>query len=105
MWRTSYQLVSEPIGSRFLEEVVARQMVEVGVHSSRSMTMQDNEQTNDDDGQTRSQMWSRRVLEANSEGVKMHKLSHARRSKWEGVQKRRPSWGKSRMVGTQWGAS
>ena len=50
--RTSYQLVSEPIGSRFPEEVAARQMVEVYVHSRGLRTLQDDEQTNSDDDQT-----------------------------------------------------
>ena len=56
-------MVSEPIGSRFPEEVAARQMVEIDVHSSRLRALQDDDESNDDDDQMSSQTWSRRVLE------------------------------------------
>ena len=59
---TSHHMVLEPSCSRFLEEVAARQMVEVDVHNNRLRTLQNDEQTNDDDDQMSSQTWSRRVL-------------------------------------------
>ena len=49
-------MVLEPVGSRFPEEVAARQMVEIHVHNSRLRTLQDDEQTNSDGDQTRRKM-------------------------------------------------
>ena len=87
-WRWSCALhnilVSKPIGSRFPEEVAARQKMEAGVHNSRLRTLQDDEQTNNAGDQMSKKMWSRRVLEeAKSGEVKMHEPSHAgRRNGW-----------------------
>ena len=52
-------------------------MVDVGVHSSRLKTREDDAKFNDDDNQTRRQTWARQVLEASNEEATMHKLSHA----------------------------
>ena len=62
-WRVEQLESFLTIGSRFLEEVAARQKMEGGVYSSRLRTLKDDEQTNNADDQMSKKMWSRRVLE------------------------------------------